>query len=92
MGFVKCYDVVKMVTEEATKQFGVLLKVDEEKLHKLKSCCEMIDDLSKKFDGISYEVEVNDETTDITISLVFGEFETDKTTSSFYDLIKMAKK
>ena len=92
MGIVNCYDVVEMVTEEATTQFGVLLKVDEAKLHKLKSCCEMIDDLSKKFNGISYEVEVNDDTTDITISLVCGEFAIDKTTSSFYNLIKMVKK
>lgn len=92
MGFVKCYDVAEMVTEEATKQFGSLLKVDEERQQDLRECCEMVDVIAEKFGGISYEVEVNDETTDITVSLVCGEFEVDTTSDDFYGLIRKAKK
>ena len=92
MGFVKCYDVAEMVTEEATKQFGSLLKVDEEKRQELKECCRMIDTIAERFDGVSYEVEVDDETTDITVSLVCGEFEIDTTSDGFYELLSKAKK
>lgn len=92
MSFAKCYDVVEMVTEEATSQFGSLLKVDEERQQELRECCSMIDILAEKFGGISYEVEVDDETTDITVSLVCGEFEVDADSDDFYGLVSRTKK
>lgn len=92
MGFVKCYDVAEMVTEEATEQFGSLLKVDEEKQKELKECCEMVDSIAEKFGGISYEVKVDDETTEIIVSLVCEEFEVDTTSDDFYGLMRKAKK
>lgn len=92
MSFAKCYDVVEMVTEEATSQFGSLLKVDEERQRELRECCDLIDVLAEKFGGISYEVEVDDETTDITVSLVCGELEIDTSSDDFYGLMHKAKK
>lgn len=92
MSFVKCYDVAEMVVDEATSQFGSLLMVDEEKQKELIECCGMIDVLAEKFGGISYEVEVNDETTDITISLVCNEFEVDTTSDYFYELMRKTQK
>ena len=52
----------------------------------------MIDMLAKKFDGISYEVEVNEDTADITVSLVCSEFEVSAASDDFYGLICKAKK
>lgn len=92
MSFVKCYDVTEMVVEEATKQFGSLFKVDTKKESVLKDLCEMIDSMAEKFGGISYEVEVDDETTEITISLVCNEFETDKEISEFHKVSACANK
>lgn len=92
MSFAKCYDVAEMVVDEATSQFGSLLKVDGERQHELKECCGMVDVLAEKFGGISYEVEVDDETTDITVSLVCGEFEVDTTSDDFYGLMRKAKR
>ena len=92
MSFAKCYDVAEMVIDEATSQFGSLLMVDKEKQEELIECCGMIDVLAEKFGGISYEVEVNDETTDITISLVCNEFEVGTTSDDFYGLMRKAKK
>lgn len=92
MGFVKCFDVVMMVAEEATKQFGSLLCVDEDKERLLESYCEILDSIAKRFNGVSFDVEVDDETTDITVSLVCDEFEIDEHSDEFYSLVSKTKK
>lgn len=88
---VKCFDVVEMVADEATAQFGSLLKVDTEKKQKLEAYCKLIDKMVEAFDGESLEVDINDETTDITITLVCAEFETNSETKWFYELSGNAK-
>ena len=88
---VRCFDVVNMVADEATSQFGSLLKVDEGKKKKLEGYCVLIDKAVESFDGESLEVDINDETTDITITLVCAEFETSSVTKWFYDLSNQAK-
>lgn len=92
MGFAKCFDVVTMVTDEATEQFGSLLCEDKNKKEALKVYCGMIDSLAERFDGVSFEVEVDDEMTDITVALVCGEFEIDDCSDDFYKLVEAAKK
>lgn len=92
MSFIKCYDVAEMVIEEATNQFGSLLKLDEERREELKECCDIVDILSQRFGGTSYEVEVDDKTNDIIVSLICGEMEVDTTSDDFYKLMCRAKK
>lgn len=92
MGFAKCFDVVTMVTDEATAQFGSLLCEEQSKKETLKVYCDMIDSLAERFDGVSFEVEMDDDTTDITVSLVCGEFEIDDCSDDFYKLVEAAKK
>lgn len=92
MGFIKCFDVVEMVTDEATKQFGRLFTESNEGKQWLKEYCKKVDTIAEQFNGVSYEVDVDDETMDITISLVCGEFETDKTSTAFHEVMQGAKK
>ncbi len=92
MSFIKCFDVVEMVTTEATEQFGSLLAESEDKKAQLRTSCEKVDIIAEQFGGISYEAQVDDETTDITVVLVCVEFETDKTSTVFYSLMQDAKK
>lgn len=92
MGFIKCFDVVEMVTTEATKQFGRLFAESDEKKKWLKECCEKIDIIAEQFGGVSYEAEVDDERMNIIVSLVCGEFETDKSSTVFYGVMQDAKK
>lgn len=92
MGFVKCFDAVTMVTDEATKQFSPLLQEDADKKRALQELCEMIESLADQFDGVAYETEVDDETTEISISLTCAEFETNAASSKFYELLQCAKK
>lgn len=92
MSFIKCFDVVEMVTTEATKQFGRLFAESDKKKKQLKEYCEKVDVIAEQFGGVSYEAEVDDETMDITVSLVCVEFETDKSSTAFYGLMQDAKK
>lgn len=91
MGFVKCYDVAKMVIDEATKRFGIGYCVSDESEDSLISNCRMIDILAERFDGESYEVNVDEETTDITITLVCNEFEVGDSSDEFYRITEQAK-
>lgn len=65
---VKCFDVVSMVTEEATKQFSPIWRANEERLDILKQYCEAIDSVAEEFGGIAYEVEVDD--IEMTVSII----------------------
>lgn len=48
MSFVKCFDVVSMVTEEAIKRFAPLWKLDRECNRILKQYCSVIDSLAEE--------------------------------------------
>lgn len=92
MSFMKCFDAVTMVTDEATKQFGSLLQEDADKKLALQESCELIESLANQFGGVAYETEVDDETTEISVGLTCEEFETDATSSKLYELLERAKK
>lgn len=92
MESVRCYDVVKMVLDEATEQFGSLMRENEEERTMIENCCSIIDELSVKFGGVSYEAGVEDKTLEIIISLVCEEFETDAVSSGFCELFNHTKK
>lgn len=92
MSLVKCFDVVSMVTDEAGSQFGRLWEVDKEKELALKKCCEIIDTLAEEFGGISYEVEVDDITMDITVSLVCNEIVVEGAEHGLYSSMQCAKR
>ena len=60
MNSIKCFDVAKMVIEEATNRFAPIFKEVSERKDTLQQYCEAIDDLCNQFGGISYEVEVDE--------------------------------
>lgn len=87
---VKCFDVVSMVTEEATRQFAPLWKENEECLDILKQYCKAIDSLAKEFDGISYDVSVDDIEMTISIKLECQDFEVGSKSHVFCQLAERA--
>ena len=91
MDRVKCIDIVKQLTDEATKQFGTLLREDGAKKDRLNACCVIIDKLIDKFNGVAATVDINDETTDIAISIVCDGFEIRDKNDEFYDLLRISK-
>lgn len=67
--FVKCFDAVSMVVEEATAQFAPIWKLDKEKYRILKQYCEALDAIAEEFDGRSFDVEIDDIAMTIAITL-----------------------
>lgn len=92
MGFVKCFDAVTMVTDEATARFAPTFQEDADKKSSLRDSCDMIESLANQFDGIAYETEVDEDTREISVALTCAEFETDEQSSGFYELLTRSKK
>lgn len=71
MNTFKCFDVVKMVTNEATTQFAPLLYENSVKLSHTEKLCSYIDFLIEKYNGISCDVEINSINLEIKVSITF---------------------
>lgn len=69
MNFVKCFDAVKMVVDEANKQFAPIWKMNEERFEILQQYCGVIDKLSSECEGESYEVEIDDIAMTVAITM-----------------------
>lgn len=92
MSFAKCFDVVSVVTEEASKQFGIAWRVDKDKERALENDCVIIDALSEEFNGVSFEVDINEISMDITVSLVCTEMIIESPSHKLYDVLQHTKK
>lgn len=90
MDNIKCFDVVTMVTDEATEQFGRLFREDTKRKELLESCCSIIDDIAEQFNGVAFEVDVDDTTMDITVTLTCGEIIIEGE-AEFYELLNHIK-
>lgn len=86
MGFVKCFDAVSMVVEEASKQFSPLWELDTESYDILKQYCSVIDSLAEEFDGESFDVSVDDIKMTIGIALECPDIVIESTSHNFYKL------
>lgn len=91
MNRIKCYDVAAMVIDEATNQFGSLWKVSRSRLDDLKESCKLIDELSDESNGVSYDVAVNDETMDISVTLECEELVAENKSHVIYRLMDKSK-
>lgn len=69
MPFVKCFDAVEMVTDEATKRFAPLFQENRESKNILHQYCDALDSIAQEFDGESFEVEVDEINMTIGIKL-----------------------
>lgn len=69
MSFVNCFDVVQMVTDEASAQFAPLFCGNKEAKAILHQYCDTIDVLAREFDGVTFEASVHDESTEVSVKL-----------------------
>lgn len=92
MKLVKCFDVVSMVVDEATEEFGGFFwKLNQESYDILKQYCDVIDSLSDEFGGIAYDVSVDDITHMISITLECDEIVIINKKHRFYDLAERSE-
>ena len=69
MCFLKCFDIVDMVVEEANNQFAPIWKLDKERYDILKQYCNVIDNIANEHNGESYQVDIDDIAMTIAITM-----------------------
>lgn len=89
---ISCYDIVSMVTEEATERFAPIWSVDETLREVLEKLCGAIDLLSDEFGGVAYECEVIDATKEISVSLICPEIIVLDNNHRIYNVMKYANR
>ena len=67
MSMFSSYDIAEMVVDEASGRFGKA--ISEKSKTRLKNTCALIDNLVSEYDCESTEFAVNEDTTDLRISL-----------------------
>lgn len=87
---INCYDIALEVIEEAGKRFGSLYKINEDNLQIFEDYCEHIDFLLHDLDANSVEVEVDENTTEIMITIYCDSMMITTKENSFYTLIQKA--
>ena len=85
-GSVKCFDIVSMVVDEATSQFAPIWKIDNKKYKILEQYCGLMDSIAEEFDGVSFDVEVDDVLMTTTISMECDEITIESQNWSFNKL------
>jgi hypothetical protein len=81
-----------MVVDEANNRFAPLWKLDNEKHDILKQYCEYMDVLSKDFNGISFDVEIDEIQMNIKIILECPDIIIEQPTHYFYEVTKRTVK
>lgn len=84
--FVKCFDIVSMVVDEATSQFAPLWKINKEKYRTLEQYCDTLDSLADEFDAESFDVEIDDITMTITITMECDEIIIESQNHKYYSI------
>lgn len=87
---LKCFDIAEMVIDEATRQFFPIWIVNEEKKEVFRQYCDVLDSISKEFDGEAFEIDVDDIKMTISIKLYCNEFTIENKSHPFYELAKRA--
>lgn len=70
MSFINTYDIVEMVIDEASEQFGSRWFISKTSKKNIKADCELIERLASDFDCESVEADVDAETMKLTVSVV----------------------
>ena len=89
MEAINTYSIAEMVIDEATEQFKNHWVVPEHKRNILHEACALIDRLVAEFDCESTEVDVDDTTLKLTVSIVCPDVELEHgRTHPFFTLIQ----
>lgn len=71
---VKCFDVVNMVVQDASDEFGEKWSINHEALKTIERRCDKIESIMKDFNGDMFEASVDEYTHDITLSFAISHF------------------
>ena len=68
MKYFNCFNIVKLVTDEASSQFSPLFSENLLKQSRLKSQCDYINKIANQYNGISCEIEIDSITMEMGVS------------------------
>ena len=90
MADIKCYDIAEMVLDEAAERFAPQFTEDEEKKRIFRQYCDTLDQLAAEYGGQSFEIEVNETSMAISVTMECGEITIYEKTGRFYQLAERA--
>lgn len=90
MNCINCFDIVSEVVEEASSQFGSTWSVNQERFDILEQYCSLLDNIAEESNGESFEVEVDDITMEISISVECNDIIIRNVDSVYLDLFQRA--
>lgn len=88
MSFANCFDVVQMVTDEASTQFAPLFCGNKEAKAILHQYCDAIDVLAREFDGVTFEASVHDESMEVSVTFERPDIVIRMQKHHFYDRVE----
>lgn len=86
---IKCFDIVSMVTDEASARFAPLFKEDPERKDILREYCEALDVVAEECSADSIEAEVHEIEMTIAIRIESADITVSKN-HIFYELVDRA--
>ena len=87
---IKCFDVVEMVLAEATQRFAPLFAESADSKEELKRYCDVLDEIAQEFDAQSFDVEVDEISMNIAITMESPDIIIRSGEHRFFDLVNMA--
>lgn len=85
---IKCFDVVSIVVEEATKQYSPDFVLNDNKLRILKQYCDAIDYIKDEINATEYEAEIIDDNKTVSISIECSNLFVDSVNHAFCHLLR----
>ena len=85
-----CYNYAELVLDEASERFAPLFRENREHKKVFRQYCDVMDELAREFNGVSFEFEVNEETMDISVTLVCPDIVLQYANHRFYELTARA--
>ena len=87
-----CYECVEKSINEAIQDSEFqYTSVDKERLEKLKSLCELIDQMNQEFEIVFYEATTSTEHSGIEITIGCSEIIVDRISHPFYEALKFCE-
>lgn len=91
MADIKCFDIAELVLDEATERFAPLLQESAEKKQVFRQYCDAMDQLAAEFGGQSFEIEVDELSMAISVTMECGEITIYEKRHLLYQLAERAE-
>ena len=89
---ITCYEAAELVLDEATGRFAPQFSENKEYKRIFRQYCDALDMLAEEFNGVAFDIEVDEISMEITVTLSCGEFVLESARHRFYQLAARAER